>query len=398
MHAIQIIFWAIALVSVGFALLPLLAALRFRAYVQKEITRERPSFAPKVSVILPCKGIDPGFDENVRSLLTQDYPDFEILFVTATADDPARERLLRLTAGNPHCKVLVAGIQQGRSQKLNNQLAALKQVRPETEALVFIDSDVRLHSTFLRDLVAPLADREVGATTGFRWYVPQKGGLGSYLQATWNGGGLPMLGHESSAYAWGGAMAALTKTFTRAGVQERWKNSLSDDLSLTEAMRSLGLKIHFVPECLVPSYEDRSVRQTIEWTNRQTIVSRVYSPAMWRLIFAMHACLGIGVLSGVLCLAAAIASFPSLLWPSLVMLSPVLVESVNGLMILRVVRRLIPPVDIGLRRTGLLIAMIPAAILLVLYNSLHSLGTNKLRWRGTEYTLNAPDSVVATEP
>jgi len=340
--------WIVAGTVVLLGLLPLVGTLRFRAYVARERRRRRAPFTPGVSVIFPCKGLDPGFEENVRSLIEQDYPDFEILFVTATEDDPARACLKRIIDHYPgrSLRLLVAGISAGRSQKLNNQLFACERIRPESEAFVFMDSDVRAHPDFLRSIVAPLQEEGIGATTGFRWYVPEKGGAGSYLRATWNGGGLPMLANPGLAYAWGGSMGILRETFERAEVARRWEKALTDDFPLTDAVRRLGLAVHFVPGCLLASHEDTSISDCLEW-----IICRVYNPSLWRGLFIFHAIHAVAVLLGAgLLVAGALlpdAGIPT--WPAMAMVAVLLIDGCSGLILWATVRRLLPEIG-GWRR------------------------------------------------
>jgi len=390
---LEALLWGIAALLAACGLLAFLAAWRLRAYVNRELRRDHPEFTPKVSVILPCKGVDPGLDQNVRSLVEQDYPGFELLCVTAAADDPAREVLSAVKADYPDhpIRLLVAGIVPGRSQKLNNQLHALGQARPETEALVFVDSDVRAHATFLRDLLAPLAEDGVGATTGFRWYIPERGGFGSYLQATWNGGGLAAMADARLAYVWGGSMGILRSTFERAGVAERWEHALTDDFPLTNAVRDLGLDIRFVPRCLLGSHEDATLGEVVEWTNRQTIISRVYDPGLWGAIFAVHAVPAIGMLAaGAVLAARAWGLLESVsVWSAAAAFAVVPIETAAALVIWTTVRRLLPEVG-GWGRALKHACLAPAAMILICCNSVHSLLTHDIRWRGVRYRLHSP--------
>ena len=369
-----------------------LAGVPYRTVAGRELRGRREAYTPKVSVILPCKGIDPGFEQNVRSLLEQDYPDFEIIFITATQDDPARGSLERILPEYPERKarLLVAGIRPGRSQKLNNQLFAYRMIRADSTAIVFVDSDVRAHKRYLRDLVEPLDDEGVGATTGFRWYIPEKGGLGSYLRATWNGGGLPILADQWLAYAWGGSMGILRGTFEKAGVADRWENALTDDFPLTDAVREKKLSVHFVPTCLLGSHEDTSLRETIGWTNRQTVICRVYNPRLWRVIFTSHAIQTVGFLFGVGLLLTK-GHWPETrisLWPALVMFSAIPLQVAFGMLLWRTVRQLLPEIG-GWKKAVVHAALVPAAILLIFYNSLHSVLTKDIRWRGVRYRLHS---------
>lgn len=148
------------------------AFVRLWRYVDREMARRPNGYHPYATVILPCKGLDPGFRENVQKLLDQDYPEFEVIFAVAAESDPAYKELVELSArASRKARVVVAGIDSRRAQKINNQLCALEQVTEQTEVLVFVDSDVIARNDFLSRLVEPLREPEVGCTTGYRFYI-----------------------------------------------------------------------------------------------------------------------------------------------------------------------------------------------------------------------------------
>ncbi|MCK4816357.1 glycosyltransferase, partial [bacterium] len=269
-----LILLAIGILTLGISTIPIVLAIRFIRYVDMVLKSSRNSYTPRVTIIVPCKGLDPNFDGNIKAFLQQDYPDYRVLFVTATDDDPAYhvlEQIIKKVSEIP-TKLLTAGITQGRSQKINNQLRALEEVRNDTEILVFLDSDICPHSKFLSNLVAPLENPKVGVATGFRWYLPVKGGFASLLRSTWNGGGVVFVSDDKTNYAWGGAMAIRKKVFEKVQVAKAWESALTDDFPLTLAVREAGYTVNFVPRCLVASHEDCTFSEMLEWTNRQTII------------------------------------------------------------------------------------------------------------------------------
>src|SRR3990167_4926806 len=94
---------------------------RFLAFVRRRLGQPLADYAPPATVICPCKGLDADLEANLRALLAQDYPDYEVVFVLAAADDPARavcERLAR--AGRVPARVVIAGAPVGRGEKVNN--------------------------------------------------------------------------------------------------------------------------------------------------------------------------------------------------------------------------------------------------------------------------------------
>src|SRR5437660_955865 len=75
---------ALALCSLAYYVLCLLAAARFRNEPRAAPTAE----PPPLSVLKPVKGCDPEMYECLRSHCTQDYPEFEIIFgVNDTSDE-----------------------------------------------------------------------------------------------------------------------------------------------------------------------------------------------------------------------------------------------------------------------------------------------------------------------
>ena len=95
------LYYFLAAVSCWFGIQSLLGGFRFAAYVRRETSRQLPDFHPFVSVIVPGRGLEPGLAENLRTLLTQDYPAYEVLFVFDREDDPAIEVVEQLIKTSP---------------------------------------------------------------------------------------------------------------------------------------------------------------------------------------------------------------------------------------------------------------------------------------------------------
>jgi hypothetical protein len=264
---------------------------RLIAYVQAELNFVPGPYLPKVSVILPCKGLDPGFEGNVTKLLSQKYalddqspPNFEVIFAVAEKTDPAFSILSDICArpNRVATKLIVAGIDSRRAQKVNNQLAALQHIDEASQAIVFVDSDVIARDDFLRYLVAHLADPLVGCTTGYRFYIPFGNDWAPLIRSLWNRMTAWEMADPGYAFAWGGAMAITRENYEKAGIARCWERSADDDLALTTAVKDLGLQVRFVPQCLVASNGDGSFAEIVEWTNRQLILTKVYYPKLWR--------------------------------------------------------------------------------------------------------------------
>jgi ceramide glucosyltransferase len=376
------------------ALLPVPLTLRLRRYVQEYLPATGYGFVPRVALVLPCKGLDPGFRANIAALLSQDYDNCEFYFVTATEGDSAHAALTEMLAEYPerHTRLITAGIVEYRAQKLTNQLAAVRALSPEVEVLAFVDSDIRPRPDFLRNLIHPLRDPSVGASTGFRWYSPVKGGLASYLRATWNAGGLPFLIDDRLNFVWGGAMAIRRADYFGCGVDRAWDRALSDDFGLTHAVKKSGLGIRFVPSCLAVSHEDATLRQTLEWTNRQTTIARVYSPPFWLSVGLVHGGLNLFVLLGLVLLILAAMGHVDTFLPGLALLFPILLQWVNARLLLPAI---LPMLGNDASRVSAdawkYVSMAPLASTLALYNSIHAAFTRRITWRGITYEMASPN-------
>ena len=374
-------------------------AANLRAYVNDyEKLDPSPEALPKVLVVVPCKGIPnelPDLEDNLRSILNQDYPSFRVIFAIGDEHDIAKPTIDTLCEEHPHARLVVAEHREGQSQKIANQLRALQEREDTDGAIAFFDSDARPHPLTLKKLIAPLTrDRQTGATTGYRWYTPQAGGFGSWLRATWNAGGMPFMIEPQLNYAWGGAMAIRTDTFDDCGVKEFWTTALSDDLGLSLVVKRKGYTIHYVPDCIVHSPEDLTLPQTIEWTSRQTVICRVYNEPMWKHILVGEGLTALTLLAGLIgaligfLTGSNIASISGLVACGIVLASRVKYQqSISA------VTQQIQP-DLLTRKIHIHFLVLSLLINpLMLYNSIRSWVSRRITWRGIKYTLHAPQHI-----
>src|SRR6267143_1713498 len=184
---VLVLFYFFAAISIWLGLLSLRGGVRFVRYLQTELAKEYPEFTPFVTVFVPCRGIDDGLTQNITAIFAQDYPQFEIIFVSDRADDPALKvieearRSFKKQFG-PMMRIVIAGPATDSGQKVHNLRVAVAEADQRTEVFAFVDTDARPHKLWLRSLIAPLQDHRVGATTGYRWFVPVRGGFASHLR------------------------------------------------------------------------------------------------------------------------------------------------------------------------------------------------------------------------
>ena len=103
-------------------------------------------------------------------------------------------------------------------------------------------------------------------------------------------------------------MAIRIDVFRRLGLDKIWTKALSDDLSLSMAVKKAGMKVAFVPACLVASHESTTWPKLFEFSRRQFLITRIYAPKTWwfGLLSSLYSVLGIWAAAGLAIYAAMI--------------------------------------------------------------------------------------------
>lgn len=385
-------FYVIVLQQIFQGLFFLWEGWKWLAMARRRLGTHPGFYAPHVAVICPCKGAEPGLEENLSALARFDYPSYEVIFVIASALDPARNIMDRVVAasGKP-ARVLVAGAPKNCGEKVNNLRAAVQELGEAVEVMVFADSDVRLGRGWLGRMVAPLADPHLGAATTYRWYFPERGGFWSAMLSAWNAAIATQLGEHGGNFCWGGGTAIRRASFHQARALEFWEGALSDDWALTRALGAAGMPIRFVPECLAATLGDADRDGLVEFTNRQIILTRVYSPRRWLLAALTHLSYCVTLLfAAMVILDRMLTGFS---WAALFLLAFVVafLAAAKGALRAIAVQELLPEWRAKCREWSwawiFLAAIVP---FLFLWNFAVASFTRRIRWRGIRYELVSP--------
>lgn len=308
---------ALGLVAVAANAASILQGIRLREDVRKALRLAFGGFRPRVVVVLPLRGLDEGFDENLRAILGQKYPGYRLLAVSDDASDPSLERLRAAARATPGISAdVVLSDPEGMGGKVNALRTALGRLRPDDEVVVFADADIRPASDWLHHLVQPLADASVGVSTGFRWYVPPRPAFWSLVRSEWNAVSANVLFDPRRAFVWGGSCAVRVEDLPRLGLRDRWQGVLSDDLVLARAAREAGLGIAYAPGALVATFEGADRATCREWCERQILMATLYHPVVRRYAAMAFAVSGGAVLLGAMSLLLALLLTPLFLVPA----------------------------------------------------------------------------------
>ena len=370
-------YWFFAGPALILAFLSLRGERKRAAYVSQQLAM-RPSRLPPATVIVPVKGEDDGLRENLAALASLDYPDYELLVVARTARDIPPGVL------PAHVKVVLAhGSDSNTGEKVQNLQAAVRAARKRSEIFAFADSDGRPARGWLRALAAPLAEKGVGASTGFRWFTPVPPTFWSLLRGVWDAVSAGTFGPGDNAFAWGGAMAIRKETFFEIHVPEYWKNTVSDDYALAQAVHTAGLAIAWAPGALTPCLGRTGALEFLRWARRQMTLTRVYRPRLWWPAMAAHVFYCGGMAASMI---ASIRGNRLAEWALIAQLSPGMLKGLNRAILARAV---LPECESWFRRHQWVHAIwVPLATWVWLASLLSSAFGNTIEWRGYRYKLS----------
>jgi cellulose synthase/poly-beta-1,6-N-acetylglucosamine synthase-like glycosyltransferase len=301
-------YYYIALAAILSQLVFFIQMYRNYRYALAKYKKKRSSYRPRTALFMPCKDLDSAFEKNITSFFHQDYENYLLWFVVADKSDPAYDELCKLkirlsqnskaqdvqvfvagpvrnsTSGQQPPKGKIStGTGQGQScsQKNHNLLYCYERIGDDVEVLAFADSDICVRSDWLSHIVWPLRKPKNGTASGYRWFIPKKNNLASLALSAVNAKIAQLLGQSRFNQAWGGSMAIRVDVFRQVGLDKIWPKALSDDLSLSLAVKKASKKVVFVPACLVASYESTSWRKLFEFGRRQFLITRISAPRTW---------------------------------------------------------------------------------------------------------------------
>jgi ceramide glucosyltransferase len=277
-----------ALLPLAYYLFAIHAARRFFTRLPEPV---RADFTPPASILVPVHYPERDVYGIFASLCRQDYPEYEILFGTSDETDPAIPAIHRLAAEHPERHIrLVTGCEPlGASGKVS-KLARLAR-EAKHDVLVICDDDVRVTPEFLRAVIAPLADKKVGAVSCF--YLGQPGNFWSELEALsatsdFFPGVLVARELEGVRFALGAAIALPRARLEEIGGFEALADYYADDYELGRRIADCGYRVELARTTVWTIFPARDFRSYFEHQLRAALVVRHARPGGHAGLFFTH--------------------------------------------------------------------------------------------------------------
>jgi len=267
---------AFAVCGMSYYLACLYSAARFlgERKAAGEGARPTPTGTHPVSILKPLRGTDPEMYESFRSHCLQDHPEYEIIFGVSDPDEPALQLVERLKLEFPQraIRLLVCSDSLGPNVKVSNLAQMLRQAK--YEAILVNDSDIRVPSDYLRRVMSPLADPQVGLVTCLYRGIAGPT-LGSRLEALgistdFAAGVLAARQLESGIrFGLGSTLAFRRCDLEAIGGFEALVDYLADDYEIGSRIAERGLRVMLsdvVVETFLPAYTLRQfVDHQLRW-------------------------------------------------------------------------------------------------------------------------------------
>ncbi|MDE1829576.1 MAG: glycosyltransferase [Thaumarchaeota archaeon] len=211
----------------------------------------RPHNNPKVSVILPARNEEEFIERCLRSLVNQDYENYEIIAIDDRSDDRTGEIIKKIAQENPKVKYVLA---DPKPEKwMGKNWACVEGYKKATgELLLFTDADTTHSKNTISLSVSHLLSENLDALT----VIPKMLCLDWWTKIT-----LPVLStflhtrfsairvndsSKKTGYFFGSFFIIKRETYSKVGTHEGVKGELVEDGALGKKVKEFGYKLKMV--------------------------------------------------------------------------------------------------------------------------------------------------------
>ncbi|HSS64063.1 MAG TPA: glycosyltransferase, partial [Gammaproteobacteria bacterium] len=198
--------------------------------------------------------------------------------------DPARSLVDQIVAAHPQTPSTVQILrnpQSACSLKCSSLIQVISGLDRRYGVVALLDTDVVPHPRWLRDMVAPLKDPQVGAATGNRWFAPSPPSWPNLCRYAWNAAAVVWM--YRLGIAWGGSMALKRCVIDEGHALSDWSRAYGEDTAINPSLRRLGLRLEFVPSGIITERSSCDSSQLLNWVTRQLLSCRLHH-AGWKLV------------------------------------------------------------------------------------------------------------------
>jgi len=229
-----------------------------------------------ITLLRPVHGLD-AFDlETLESSFYLAWPDYEIIFCAAHADDPVCEALRQMIARHPNrrARLMIGEHRTTANPKLNNLEKGWRAA--SGEVIVMADANLLLPPDYLQRLFAVwdedcalVSSPPAGIRPGNLWGAVECAFLNGF-QGRWQ------LAADSVGlgYAQGKTLMVRKDWLEQAGGLQALGRNLAEDVAFTKLVRERGGKVRLTRQMFAQPVGERRARAVWDWQLRWSRVRR----------------------------------------------------------------------------------------------------------------------------
>ncbi len=240
-----------------------------------------PDFHPPVTILKPICGLDIDAYENFASFCQQDYPDYQIIFGVQDECDPSIEVVRRIIDDFPEIDIclVISDRQIGTNLKVSNLLNAV--TKAQYSLLILADSDIRVRTDYLKRVIQPMSDPNVGVVTClYRSLTQSWVGIVEAIgiSTAYHSGILVAKSLEGIKFALGSTIVIRSTALEAIGGFITIADYLADDFQLGYLSNQLGYKVVLSDYVVEHAIAPKSLLDLIHCQIRRNCCTRVSRP------------------------------------------------------------------------------------------------------------------------
>jgi ceramide glucosyltransferase len=307
-----------------FVVLCAATAFVFRGRIK---TAPRAKVFPPVTLLKPLYGADKELLDNLRAACSLDYPEYQVLLSVQRLDDPAIPimRQVEQEFGTERVTIVIAEGEARSNGKIQNLEAAWPMARHDV--LVISDSDVKLRPDYLRAIVEPLSDPNVGCVCTAYRAIHAQHWFEKLELLTMNADFVPNLVFTAvmglMSFGLGASMCFRRADLEAIGGFAAFRDHLAEDYIMAAKIEALGRRVVLAPYFVDIEVDLKSFRR---WWDHQlywdqntramrpteyfaTVIVRAVPFALIYALLTGFGALGLGVLAAAIAVRLACAAY-----------------------------------------------------------------------------------------
>lgn len=307
-----------------FVVLCVITAFVFRGRIKNA---PRAKVFPPVTILKPLYGADKELLDNLRAACSLDYPEYQVLLSVQRLDDPAIPimRQVEQEFGTERVTIVIAEGEARSNGKIQNLEAAWPMARHDV--LVISDSDVKLRPDYLRAIVEPLADPNVGCVCTAYRAINAQHWFEKLELLTMNADFIPNLVFTAvmglMTFGLGASMCFRRADLEAIGGFAAFRDHLAEDYIMAAKIEALGRRVVLAPYFVDIEVDLKSFRR---WWDHQlywdqntramrpteyfaTVIVRAVPFALIYALLTGFGALGLGVLAAAIAIRLACAAY-----------------------------------------------------------------------------------------